>query len=423
MVPPKRRRGERRAAFYSWAPVPPPLDELGQVGYPLALMSDDHDDRFNQNLGPLAKAWRALYWTIRTGSWEWLCRKLGIADLFWRQPTGPGRIEMPAPMFLREHARALHDPPVMPATRARHMRDDDMIVGVSINGEARAYPWWIMDNHHVANDVLGGQPITVMLCEMCSTAMVFDPRVRGRRLRFTQRHYYNGTLALDDLETGSVWASYTGQAVRGKLRGEKIELLPASQMTWAAWRELHPDTTVLVGASELREGHGSGQVIGGAGVGPDFRRTIGRWDQRLPHNTLVLGVSAGHAARAYRLEDLRERLVVNDEVGGEPIVIFFHPAEGSYAALAYSRTVEGRTLTFEHDGERPVDRETGSRWNLEGRAVSGPLAGTVLRFVPSHVSEWYVWGANYPGIEIFGHPFGVSDRAAGAQARRMSGSG
>src|SRR5438034_150455 len=188
------------------------------------------------------------------------------------------------------HCKPLTDPPFVPASEADFMRDDDTVLGLEFNGDARAYPWWIMDNHHVANDIVGGQPIEVILWEVCSAAVAFNPMVNG-----------------------------------GK---------------------------------------------------------------------------AGGGKKVYQLAYLRGRGVVNDTLGTSPIVILFRVEEGSYAGLAFSRVVNGQTLTFTRTPEGPVDEETKSRWSMEGKAISGPLEGTELDYVSCHVSEFYIWGAHYKDIEI-----------------------
>jgi hypothetical protein len=356
----------------------------------------------------LKRAGRALAWAFRspgmaTRHSEWLFQELGMSGLFWRTRYRGAKILVPRPELVDRECRPLQDPPLVPAGGAGHMRDDDVVLGVSMDGDVRAYPWWIMDNHHVANDTVGGRPVVVLLCEMCSTGVAFDPVVGGRRLTFEQRHIFNGTITLDDRETGSVWSPYLGTAIRGPLEGKRMGMVPLWQMEWRAWREMHPDTRVLADGLGSREGHGSNHTIGSPQVGPGMRRSMARWDDRLPHNTLVLGVTGNGGGRAYPLEALRKRSgVIEDVVGGVPIVAFLHVAEGSYGAAAYDRRLGGTTLTFEPGPGGPVDRETGSLWNVEGRAESGPLAGRALRFVPSHVSEWYIWATNFPGIDIAG---------------------
>jgi hypothetical protein len=303
--------------------------------------------------------------------------------------------------FVRQHAKPLIDPPMVAACDAAHMRDDDVVLGLSLHGEARAYPWWIMDNHHVVNDTVAGRAVMVILCEACCTAVAFDPVVSGRRLTFHQPYVYKSTIALEDHQTKSVWAPYYGKAIKGELVGTELEVLPLLQMEWTAWRALYPETLVLPGYLGERGGHGSAFSMD-TDLLPEVPEALRlTWDDRLPFQTLVLGVVTPEAQRAYPLTTLRERGgVLNDDLGGVPIVAMQHAAGAGYGALAFSRILDGQTLSFARRPAGIVDLETASVWTAEGKALSGRLAGRQLSFVTSHVARWYVWAANYPDITI-----------------------
>lgn len=279
------------------------------------------------------------------------------------------------------------------------MRPEDTVLGIEINGDARAYPWWIVDSFHVANDVVGGRPVVISLCEACSSATAFDPIVDGKRLTFQFSHVFKGTPAMSDRETQSVWSTFLDVCVQGQLEGRRLEMLPLVQTEWVDWLRLHPDTVVLADGIGSRTGHGSDHSIGSPEVPDLFARTVDHWDKRIAHNTLVLGVVSAEVRRAYPLRSLGEfEGVVNDELGGVPIVVF---SDGVYAALAFSRALDGQVLTFVTGESGPVDEQTGSRWGYDGTASAGPLAGQALDYIRGHVSEWYVWAAHYPGIELF----------------------
>ncbi|MBI4261665.1 MAG: DUF3179 domain-containing protein [Actinobacteria bacterium] len=331
---------------------------------------------------------------------HWLLQELSLGR---SRPTVDGdRIRWLNPRFLALEGRPLVDPPGVPASLATHVRDDDVVLGVALGGEARAYPWWIMDNHHCANDVVGGQPVMIVFCEICSTGAAFDPRVDGRRLLFEHGPHYRGSLTVIDRGTASVWSPYVGGAIWGKLRGRTLEGLPLYQMEWALWRERHPETTVLRGHLGAREGHGSRHSIEKLLIGAPFRETLPeRLDDRLPHGTLVLGVHAATGTRAYPLHLLRAAGgVLEDQLGGTPLVLLHDPAEGSWGGAAFRPQLDGRRLTFRPGPGGPVDVETGSRWTFEGVAVEGELAGERLSFVASHVALWYVWSSAFPGISV-----------------------
>jgi hypothetical protein len=242
---------------------------------------------------------------------------------------------------------------------------------------------------------------------ICSSAIGFDPRVDGERLTFGFEGIWQGTAVLYDHQTGSLWMHITGECFQGTHAGVSLRPLPTGRhTTWADWRGLHPATEVLALDPALvaaKNGHGyfdrRGARSGDAFFPPTFPGTIEVRDARLDDHALLLGVEIGRAARAYPFERLAERPVRNDELGGVALTVWFD--KPSRSAAAYRRDVAGRTLTFQQrSGGEIVDRETGSRWTMEGRAVSGPLAGTQLGRVRSLMSEWYGWRASYPDTSL-----------------------
>jgi hypothetical protein len=303
-----------------------------------------------------------------------------LQDISWHQPLSD-------PVWTREYG---------------HLRDDDPVLGLYLKREPRALPWWIMKNHHVANLTLDDLPVVVSLCEMCSSAAAFRAEAAGRRLTFRPRGHYNGTIFLEETSTGTLWSPFTGVALTGALRGTTLERLALSQCRWSDWLAMHPTSLVLYGEQALRSGHGSQFSPGSPGIGPSVLASLVRpIDERLPHNTLVLGVEYETKARAYPLQTL-ERIgpALNDTLGGAEIVIRCRP--GTLQALAFHRRVGDRVLSFRgSDAGGAHDEQTGSAWNEMGEAIAGPLAGTQLAYLDSGIEEWYVFAASHPGADIF----------------------
>ncbi len=63
------------------------------------------------------------------------------------------------PRMRREVFYPLDHPKFVSANEGRHMLDGDHVVGVVHNGEAKAYPMFILDMYHHMNDVVGGEPV------------------------------------------------------------------------------------------------------------------------------------------------------------------------------------------------------------------------------------------------------------------------
>jgi hypothetical protein len=285
------------------------------------------------------------------------------------------------------------------------MRADDTVLGYQAGGGAWALPWWVMKNHHVANLTLAGKPVLVTFCENCSSGAAFDPVVDGQRLLFRLEGAYKGTIMLQDEPGGSLWTGFSATAIHGPHKGRGLTQLPLVQCRWDEWLAAQPGTLVLSGEGETRDGHGSrkrpGEVDPNGNIG--VSGTLVHLDERLPHNEMVLGVNVGDAARCYPLRRLaREGRVVNDTLAGQPIAVLSRP--GSLMALAFSRRLGDRTLEFSTRGEQLVDAQTGSVWDVTGRAVDGPLAGRQLEYTPSAVHEFYIWASFHPETEIHGMP-------------------
>ena len=296
----------------------------------------------------------------------------------------------------------MESPTVVPAARARHMRDDDVVLGLVAGGEARAYPWWVVKNFHAVNDTVGGVPVAVLFCEQCTGAAAFHRERDGRVLSLEVAGVYNGTIIARDRETRTLWSPFGGQALEGPLAGQRLARIPLVLVRWADWRSRHPATSVVWGPDQVRAGHGSWYEPGKWGIVGEMGATIAEWDARLPENVLVYGIEVPGGRRAYPLPELTLRGLLNDTLAGAPVVIL---PRGEFEIAGFERRLGGRTLVFHPaaaEGAVMEDGETGSGWSAEGVAVRGPLQGRKLTPLEGYVVEWHVWAAYNPGTEIFG---------------------
>jgi hypothetical protein len=226
--------------------------------------------------------------------------------------------------------------------------------------------------------------------------------IDGRRYTFRVEGIYNMKPILADLETESLWDPVRGEAVHGPLRGARLDSHPLYQCTWREWTNLYPMTLVADGTGEPRDGHGAEFTDPGVQSFSNLESTESREpDPRLPRLQLVLGVEAEGHARAYPLATLyRLGPVLNDTLGDTEVVILTKP--GSWLSVAFARRLDDHVLVFRStdDPTQMEDVETGSRWDLTGTAIAGPLTSRALRFIPSGLEKWYAWSSSHPSTEI-----------------------
>jgi hypothetical protein len=285
----------------------------------------------------------------------------------------------------------------VPARKAA-LLDSDLVIGVAIGKEARAYPlnpMWGPVNE-VLNDTLAGVPVSVTWCPVAHTAVVYDPRFEGRRLELGAVGLQNGVSILYDRETGSWWSQVVGKALRGPMEGRELRRWPSTLTTWGRWRRLHPGTTVnaepeIPGLRRFTEETWS-WILRFAGEGP------------VANDDLVAGVVGSRRARAWLVRRLPAAgRVVNDVVDGDPVVVFLGADMVTLRVLR--RTVAGRALSFRAEGDSLRDGDTGSAWDpMTGRARSGPLAGKELESVAFTTALWYAWRSQRPDTTLWGEP-------------------
>jgi hypothetical protein len=129
--------------------------------------------------------------------------------------------------------------------RDNRLETKEFVVGVAVDGVAKAYPFRRLNDSPVVNDELNGQPLLVVFDQESATGAVFSRVVDGSPLTF-QLATPGGLHAarLVDDETGSIWSAFTGQAVEGLLAGTRLEPVRSTSSFWFGWKDFYPTTEV-----------------------------------------------------------------------------------------------------------------------------------------------------------------------------------
>ena len=257
---------------------------------------------------------------------------------------------------------AADNPEVVAAADATWPADDDIVFGIEVNGEYRAYPRQIMEVREMVNDTLGGRDLGIPYCTLCGAAQAYFtdrmPDDVERPVLRTSGLLIRSNKVMYDITSGSVFDTFRGDAVTGPLAEIGLVLDQATVVTtdWGTWKEAHPETTVLHERYAL-------------GRNPDFRNgrdadgpifPVGDVDPRLPVHEDIIGVIAESGTPwAFQRAPAMAALLSGEEI-----------------------TVENIRLELDAGGIRAVD-------------VSGNDLG-------SHQAFWFAWSQFYPGTELWG---------------------
>ncbi len=257
---------------------------------------------------------------------------------------------------------AADNPPVSSAAAATWLKDGDIIFGIEVNGEYRAYPRRIMEVREMVNDTLGGRHLGIPYCTLCGAAQAYFTDRLGagikRPVLRTTGLLSRSNKVMYDLETYSVFDTFLGEAVTGPLAKKGVKLKQATVVTsdWGSWKRAHPETTVLVEALAL--GKDFDFRSGRDKDGPIF--PVGDVDPRLPVQEDVVGVVTA---------------------SGKPVAF---PRARAFVALQ-----RGEEIAFEN-----------VRLKLDGGGIRAVDAdGSDLG---SHQAFWFAWSQFYPGTAVWG---------------------
>ncbi len=256
---------------------------------------------------------------------------------------------------------ALRSPKFVPVEKATFLARDDEVVGLVVQGEARAYPIRILNWHEVVNDQIAGRPVAVTYCPLTGSAVVFDRRVGENVLTFgVSGKLYQSNGLMYDHQTESLWSQLAQEAVTGERMGTRLQAVVAEVTSWEDWRSRHPKTLVLSHETGFARDYGR-DPYGWHHESPEVMFPVTRVDPRLRAREWVLGVEIGGAARAYPLPSLSRHSRLDDELGGVRIRIEYEP-------------------------------------RTRRAAVRRPDTGEPL---PSVLAYWFAWAAFHPRTEVW----------------------
>ena len=288
---------------------------------------------------------------------------------------------------------SLDTPTMIKASAAEYLQGDDLVFGVAINDDVRAYPLRIMGWHEMFNDVIGGVPVALAYCTLCGSGILFETQVRGRTKPFvfgSSGFLYRSNKLMFDRETHSLWNQFTGKPVVGPLADSGIELnqRPVVITTWDRWQKSHPDSTVLSLQTGHRRNYGSGIVYQDYFASPDlmFPAAVDQSDHR--QKDYVFAIRQFGAARAWPIEAFEKSPIINDAIANTPLVLVGHAPERSV------RAYERGSHSFRAKDGALIDAK-GQKWTLSEDALTGPNGQSLPR-VAGHISYWFAWD-NYLG--------------------------
>jgi hypothetical protein len=282
---------------------------------------------------------------------------------------------------------------------SQFMSNTDTVIGLEINGEAKAYPIFILVWHEIVNDNVGGIPVSVTYCPLCYTNQVFERVIDGQEVEFgTSGKLYNSNLLMYDRYTESYWSQALGMAVKGELTGYQLNLIPFDVITWGDWKQLHPNTKVLTTDTGHIRSYAT-DPYGNYYTEPRIMFPVEYSDDRLHPKEIIIGFNENGIYKAYKQNDIESNVIINDSIGDTSVMLVSLFSENS---RAFERMVHDDVLDFVYDNGKILDVQTNSEWNYDGLGISGENKGIQLERMAIEPGFWFEWVAFHPETLVYG---------------------
>ncbi len=291
---------------------------------------------------------------------------------------------------------------------------DSMVLGLDMGDKVRAYPRDLIARPHWFNDEIDGKPIMASYCILCNSGQAFVPVLKsGKRLNLRNMTAFDNNTVYADEETGNYIQQLEGKVIAGPDAGEELEAYPVVMARWDDWKRLHPETTVYYAPPKTLRDRAVQKMLETMIPIERLAKRSKPWhlltkplDRRLPAMSFVFGVRIDDEACAIPVKAAERKPVLNEVVGGEPIVLLFDKERG--IGQIFSRRLDGQVLTFnpsssKEPGVVACDEQTETFWDVTGRARKGPLSGKRLAS-PPHYNQlfWFSWAVFFPETRING---------------------
>jgi len=258
-----------------------------------------------------------------------------------------------------------------------------LVVGVALNGDARAYPLQYIGYHHQVRDSVGGEPVLVSYCTVCRTGRVFSPKVDGEveEFRLVGMDHFNAMF--EDHRTKSWWRQVNGEAATGASKGRKLAEVASMQLPLREWLALHPNSLIMQPDSALSHRY-SASFDYETGMS---RKTLTGTDTiSWGEKAWIVGVRIGNSSKAYDWIQLRKQRLINDVVGGTPIAVVM--ASDTATFFVYERPDTASRFTWRNDSLVTAQ----ATYAINGRGAAG-----TLRALSASQEFWHSWRTFNPG--------------------------
>jgi len=256
---------------------------------------------------------------------------------------------------------AIDKPVFIAADKASYLLPEDRVLGLTIQGKAKAYPVKILNYHEIVNDFFADEAVVITYCPLCGSGMAYSSRINGKNTTFgVSGLLYNSDVLLYDRETESLWSQLLSKAISGSRKGADLDMLALTHTSWSDWLELFPDTLVLSSKTGFRRDY-TRSPYGSYEQSKSLYFPVQPLNHDYHPKEYVIGVNFDGKTKAYPFLELSKvQSPFKDKIGQHVVNVFF-----------------------------------------DGKNRKGKIMDKNGQEIPTVTSYWFAWMAFYPESKVF----------------------
>ncbi len=292
-------------------------------------------------------------------------------------------------MFLKPTELILKD------TQKNKVKTDKLIIGVALNGQAKAYPIQYLGYHHQVVDSIDNQPIMVTYCTVCRTGRVYQPIINGKieQFRLVGMDHFNAMF--EDKTTHSWWQQATGTAIIGQLKGQQLPEFYSQQMALKQWLLLYPNSQIMQADSTFKEEYADMETYD---LGKGRGKLTGTDSLSWKRKSWIIGIELNGNSKAYDWNRLVKERVINDSIGDKSILIALAADNKSF--FAFEKSFKNANFLLQNDTLN-FDNQC---FTINGQLINSTINSTIkieLKPIKAYQEFWHSWLNFHPKTEKY----------------------
>lgn len=263
-----------------------------------------------------------------------------------------------------------------------------LVIGIINNEEAKAYPIQFLGYHHQVQDTVGGMPVIVTYCTVCRTGRVFEPVVNGKHEKFRLVGMDHFNAMFEDAGTKSWWRQVNGEAITGKLKGQKLPEVFSTQTSLAEWLKLNPNSLIMQADPAFIKSYDSTMKFES---GKSKNSLTGTDSLSWKDKSWVIGIKAGEERKAYDWNQLKKERIIHDKLGIISLLLVLAQDDKSF--FAFERPA-GAEFVLNNDTLVYNNRH----FRIDGRGIDTSFS---LNTLPAYQEFWHSWRSFNPATKKY----------------------